>query len=134
VSGDRTLRDEWDRLRTERAALRAQLTGTLDCLTDRAKDPLGLKARFRRHPWVFAGLAAGAGALLVNLLVPRSSPRDESSPAPPRDAAADGPDLLGSLRDTALRALAPWLTRFLEEHLGSLLAAGETEETAPPPE
>lgn len=132
MTGDRALREEWDRLRTERAALRAQLSGSLDGLSERAHDPFGLKAKFQRHPLLFAGLAAGAGALLVNLLVPRGAPGDERSRAAPRED--EGPDLLGSLRDTALRALTPWLTQFLQEHLGDVLAAEEAQQPEPPAE
>ena len=112
-------RDEhWRQLRAERAAARAALVSSLDAIEARASDPLRLKERMRKHPVLFAGVAAGAGALLIKMIMggrdPAPAPESRESES---RARVDGPDLMETLRDAAVRAAAPWVTRFIVEHL-----------------
>jgi hypothetical protein len=116
----------WESLRAERAAARAALVASLDKIEERARDPFRLKERMRKHPVLFTGIAAGAGALLVKMIL---GARD-AAPAPPaRDAGArsrdEAPDLLETLRDAALRVATPWVTRYVEEHFGRRDVADE---------
>ena len=116
----------WKELRAERAAARAALVESLDAIEARARDPLRLKERMRKHPILFAGIAAGAGALLVRLFMggrdAAPAPAMRESPSPPR---AERPDLIDTLRDAALRAATPWVTRFVDEHLAAAECADQ---------
>lgn len=127
---DAARRDEWARLRAERAATRASLVRSLHALEARARDPFRLKEKFRKHPYVAAGIAAGAGAILVNLLMPKGPSDAGKSDAADADAKEDGGSrVFDSLRDAALRVAAPWVTRFVTEHLGRFVDAVEPSET-----
>lgn len=120
-------RREWDRLRAERAALRGDLAANLAALEARARDPFGLREKIRRHPVAAAAMAAGAGALLVRVLVPGAPARCDGShagrAAPPDESAP----LLDALRDALLRAAAPWIRRFVDEYLGGLMAVPDAD-------
>jgi hypothetical protein len=109
----------WKELRAERAAARAALVASLDAIEARASDPLRLKQRMRKHPVLYAGVAAGAGALLIRLFMggrdAEPAPAARDAPSRPR---AERPDLLETLRDAALRVATPWVTQFVDEHLG----------------
>jgi hypothetical protein len=120
----------WKELRAERAAARAALVESLDAIEARASDPLRLKQRMRKHPILFAGVAAAAGAIFVRIFM---GGRD-AAPAPAatdasRRSRAERPDLLETLRDAALRAAQPWVTRFVDEHLGPAQRADEAHVT-----
>jgi hypothetical protein len=116
----------WKQLRAERAAARAELVASLDALETRARDPLRLKERMRKHPILFAGVATVAGALLVRLVMggrdAAPAPAAREAPGRPR---RERPDLIDTLRDAALRVAAPWVTRFVDEHLAAAEHADE---------
>jgi len=120
----------WRELRAERAAARAALVESLDAIEARARDPLRLKKRMREHPILFAGVAAGAGALLVRLFLggrdAAPAPAVREAPSRPR---AERPDLLETLRDAALRVATPWVTRLVDEHLAATERADEAHAT-----
>ncbi len=118
MSPPRAAQEEWDRLVAERAAARARLARSLDLLAVRAKDPLRLKETIRRHPIVAAGLAAGAGALLVRLLLRGPAREEEKAARVERTPEDDAPSIFDALRDAAIRAAAPYVARFVDEHLG----------------
>jgi hypothetical protein len=128
VSGDDAFRDDWARARAERAALRADLSRTMSTLDARARDPFGLKEKIRKHPVLAAGIAAGAGAVLVNLLVGRGGGGggdrrdDEERGGPSRNG--DSP-ALDALRDVAVRVATPWITGWIAEHLGEPTQPGD---------
>jgi len=133
VTDDAARRDEWARLCAERAASRASLVQSLHALDARARDPFRLKEKMRKHPLLVAGIAAGAGALLVNFLMPRGSP--DAGERRDADAGADkeddgGPGVFDSLRDAALRVAAPWVARFVAERIGRYVDLGEASEKA----
>jgi len=132
LNDDSSRRDEWERLRAERAATRASLVQSLHALDVRARDPFGLKEKVRKHPYLVAGIAAGAGAVLVNLLMPKgSSDGGKGRAADDVDSADDGVGsrVFDSLRDAALRVVTPWITRFVAERLGRYVDLGEAPET-----
>ena len=116
----------WKHLRAERAAARAALVESLDALEARARDPLRLKERMRKHPILFAAGAAVAGAVLVRLVMggrdAAPAPAAREAPSPPR---RERPDFIDTLRDAALRVAAPWVTRFVDEHLAAAEHADE---------
>lgn len=131
---------EWETIRNERAAARSELVRAIGAVEARAKDPFGVKEKFRRNPALFAGLAAGVGAILVRLLVPGASrkreeaeeaeeaaARREECAARPADAASP---IFTALRDAALRVATPWIARFVAEHLGE--AVEPAREDKPP--
>jgi hypothetical protein len=123
-------RDEWERLRAERAATRTSLVRSLHALEVRARDPFRLKEKVRKHPYLAAGIAAGAGAVLVNLLMPKGSSDSGKSDAADADAKDDGGSrVFDSLRDAALRVAAPWVTRFVSEHLSRYVDLGGAPES-----
>jgi hypothetical protein len=130
VSDSAARREEWARLRAERAALRETFVQSVHALEVRAQDPFGLKEKVRRHPFLAAGLAAGAGAILVNLLMPRRSADAGNGEAARTDAKDDrGSPVFDALRDAALRVAGPWVTRFVADHLGPRAERGEPSET-----
>jgi hypothetical protein len=136
VSDEAARRDEWARLRAERAATRASLARSLHALDVRARDPFRLKEKIRKHPYLVAGIAAGAGAVLVNLLMPKgSSDAGKRCADDDADAGDDGGGsrVFDSLRDAALRVATPWITRFVAERLGQYVDLGGPSETEPPP-
>jgi len=118
----------WKELHAEHAAARAALIESLEAIEERARDPLRLKQRMRKHPVLFAGIAAGAGALLVRLVMGGrdAAPATREAPHRPR---AEPPDLLETLRDAALRVATPWVTRFVDEHLAAAERADEAHVT-----
>lgn len=112
----------WDRLAAEREALRTRLVATLRALDARAADPLGLMEAVRRHPYVAAGGAAAAGAVLVNLLAP---PQGGEPPANGDRAPSDGVSvLIDALRDAAVRAVSPFIVDFVTAQLGAVAVDG----------
>lgn len=114
--------DDWDDLLAERAAARNELVRALAALDARMRDPLRIKETIRRHPLVAAGVAAGAGALLVRAFIP-SGGRDTRAGDGPEGPPA--PSLLDEWSDAAIRAAGPLLARFVQDQL---LAAAETAE------
>ncbi len=112
--------EELARLRAERAIARAELVRTLDGLEARARDPFRLKETIRRHPVLVAGIAAGVGALLVNVFArgrePPPAPTRREEPSSGSDHRSR--DLLDALREVALQIATPWLTRLVEKHFG----------------
>jgi len=129
LNDDSARRDEWARLVAERAAARASLARSLHALDVRARDPFGLKAKVRKHPYLVAGIAAGAGAVLVNLLMPKGGPDSGKGGEVDGGAARDdGPNAFDKLRDAALRVAAPWVTKFVTERLGRYVDLGETSD------
>jgi hypothetical protein len=107
---------EWERLVAERVAVRRALVESLDALEARARDPFRLKRAIRRHPVLTAGIAAGAGALLVRLVVGRGSVPPSRPDAAPRESDRGSAPLVDSLLDLARRAATPWVARFVAEH------------------
>ena len=126
MTRDHTRREEWHRLHAERAAARAELVSALDALDARARDPFGLKEKFRKHPVLFAGAAAGAAALLAGLIARGGSGREPSADDAARAPRRDEPSpLVDALREAAMRLALPWITRFLAEHLGQEVDLGD---------
>ena len=60
-------REEWERLRAERAAARADLVRALDGVEEKARDPFGVKAAVRRHPYLTAGVGYFAQSWAIDL-------------------------------------------------------------------
>ena len=132
MNDDSSRREKWERLRAERAAARASLAQSLHALDVRARDPFRLKEKIRKHPYLVAGIAAGAGAVLVNLLMPKGSSdggkRGADDGADAGDAGG-GSRVFDALREAALRVAGPWLTRFVAERLERYVDLGEPSET-----
>jgi hypothetical protein len=122
-------RQEWERALAERATARAALVAALERLDARARDPLGLKEAYRRHPYVFAGVAAGAGALLGGLLAPGPKARAEE---PGREPRGHSDPLLDALRDALVDVATPWITGFVEEHLAGPRPSASYDDSAAP--
>jgi hypothetical protein len=123
---DDGLRDEWARARAERAVFRADLARTMTTLDARARDPFGLKEKVRRHPVLAAGIAAGAGAILVNLLVRGGADDDRRDAGEGGSPSRNGDSpALDALRDVAVRVATPWITSWIAEHLGEPARPGE---------
>lgn len=126
MKDDAALRDEWARVTAERAALRADLSRTMTTLDARARDPFGLKEKIRKHPVLAAGIAAGAGAVLVNLFVGRGGGDERRDSAEAGGPSRNGNSpALDALRDVALRVATPWITRWVAENLGEPAPADE---------
>jgi hypothetical protein len=126
-------RAELERLKAERAEIRRELASAVDSLHARARDPFGLKAQIRKHPVLAASLAAGAGAILVNLLLPPGG--QGGGPAAhngePGASSNGRPSILDSLRDKALEVATPFIAQFVEEHLGGVLRPDEPRRADP---
>jgi hypothetical protein len=109
---------ELETLRAERAAARGELVRSLEALQERARDPFRLKETIRRHPALSAGVAAGAGALLLNLLAGRrTSDRRACSGSAASKIHRGDSDLFAVLRDLAVKTATPWIDRFIDEHV-----------------
>lgn len=111
-----TLGPDWERLCAERQALRDTLTSIKADADHRLRDPFGMKEAVRRHPILSAALAAGAGAVLVNVLLPPGREDGKDGGKAPKDDGALGP-ILESLRDVALRVATPWIVDLVSRHV-----------------
>jgi hypothetical protein len=123
---DREWREEWDRLLAQRAAARERAARAASDFVARARDPFGLKAAVREHPYVAAGAAAAIGAVLVNLFFGggRAAADDDGEPA------RRGSRVVDSVWDAALRAAAPWLANLLREKLAQYVEPGGAAQPA----
>lgn len=116
---DREWQEEWDRLVDERAAARRRWARARDVVSEKARDPLGIKTVFKRHPVLAGGVAAGLGALLVKSILgtgrrPRA-PDADRAPAPWSVA----------LKQVAMSVATPLLTQLLQRGLERLASRAQ---------
>ena len=105
------------RLRSEVAAARDGVRETLAACSQEARDPFRVKERVRAHPFLTAGVAAGAGYLLYRLRRRRSRADD----APP-DAPKRAPGVLESAAAGAAKSLTPLALSMIREWIVSRVA------------
>jgi hypothetical protein len=124
---DREWQTEWDQLVNERAAARRRWARSVEVVAVKARDPLGVKTIFKRHPVLASGVAAGLGALLVKTLLGAARrPREEDADRPPSNWSA-------ALKTVAMNVATPLLTHFLSSRLDRFVsrASHRADDEAP---
>jgi hypothetical protein len=125
MTSDEEWDQEWRAIHARREIARARMQLAVGSLKERAKDPFGIKEAVRRHPIAAAGVSAGIGALLVNVVLGSLKKKADCAEAVEteheRHASHAGhakkSTWADDLKATALRVAAPLVVSFLTEKL-----------------